>query len=69
MYPNLRAEIARLNLTYGEVAKGIGRSESQFSMKMSGKTGWTLADAFEVKKFLKTKLPIDVLFRCSGDMK
>lgn len=68
MYPNLRAEIARLNLTNAEVAKGIGRSESQFSLKMSGKTGWTLADAFAVKKFLKTKLPIDVLFKPEGEL-
>lgn len=68
MFPNLRAEIARLGLTYAEVAKGIGRSESQFSLKMSGKTGWTLADAVAVKKFLKTKLSIDVLFECDGEL-
>lgn len=68
MYPNLRAEITRRNLTFAEVVEGIFKesgvqiSITHFSLKMTGKYGWTLAEAFAIKKFLKTKLTIDELF-------
>lgn len=65
MYPNLRAEIARKNLTMAEVADAIGLSVTHFSLKMNGKYGFTLAEAFAIKKFLNTKLSIDVLFQTS----
>lgn len=65
MYPNLRAEIARRKLTMADVAKAIGLSETHFSLKMNGKYGFTLAEAFAIKKFLNTKLSIDVLFQQS----
>ncbi len=65
MFPNLRAEIARKNLTMAEVADAIGLSVTHFSLKMNGKYGFTLAEAFAIKKFLKTKLSIDVLFQVS----
>lgn len=69
MYPNLRAEIARRNLTFAEVVEGIGKesgvpiSITHFSLKMTGKYGFTLDEAFAIKKFLKTKLSLDVLFQ------
>ena len=68
MYPNLRAEITRRNLTFAEGVDGILKesgvqiSITHFSLKMTGKYGWTLAEAFAIKKFLKTKLTIDELF-------
>jgi transcriptional regulator with XRE-family HTH domain len=65
MFPNLRAEIARKNLTMAEVADAIGLSVTHFSLKMNGKYGFTLAEAFAIKKFLNTKLSIDVLFQTS----
>ncbi len=65
MFPNLRAEIARKGLTMAEVADAIGLSVTHFSLKMNGKYGFTLAEAFAIKKFLKTKLSIDVLFQTS----
>lgn len=65
MFPNLRAEIARRNLTMAEVADAINVSVTHFSLKMNGKYGFTLEEAFAIKKFLKTKLSIDVLFQQS----
>ena len=65
MFPNLRAEITRKGLTMAEVADAIGLSVTHFSLKMNGKYGFTLAEAFAIKKFLKTKLSIDVLFQVS----
>lgn len=67
MYPNLRAEITRRNLTMAEVADAIGLSVTHFSLKMTGRYGFTLAEAFAIKKFLKTKLSIDVLFQLTMD--
>ena len=63
MFPNLRAEIARHNLTMAEVANAIGVSVTHFSLKMNGKYEFTLREAFAIKKFIKTKLTIDVLFQ------
>lgn len=69
MFPNLRAEITRRNLTFAEVVAGILAesgvqiSITHFSLKMTGKYGWTLEEAFAIKKFLKTKLSIDELFQ------
>ena len=65
MFPYLRAEIARRNLTMAEVADAINVSVTHFSLKMNGKYGFTLEEAFAIKKFLKTKLSIDVLFQQS----
>ena len=67
MYPNLRAEITRRNLTFAEVADAIGLSVTHFSLKMNGRYGFTLAEAFAIKKFLKTKLSLDVLFQLTMD--
>ena len=67
MYPNLRAEITRHNLTMAQVADAIGLSVTHFSLKMNGKYGFTLDEAFAIKKFLKTKLSIDVLFQQTLD--
>lgn len=65
MYPNLRAEIARRNLNFADVADAIGVSVTHFSLKMTGKYGFTLAEAFAIKSYLKTKLSLDVLFQPS----
>lgn len=63
MFPNLRAEITRRNVKMADVAEAIGLSETHFSLKMTGKYGFTLKEAFAIKQFLKTKLSIDELFQ------
>lgn len=72
MFPNLRAEIARRGLTFAQVANGVVdadgvpfNSVTHFSLKMNGKYPFTLDEAFAIKKFLNTKLSIDVLFQTS----
>lgn len=67
MYPNLRAEITRRNIKMADVAEAVGLSETHFSLKMTGKYGFTLKEAFAIKQFLKTKLSIDELFQESLD--
>lgn len=71
MFPNLRAEFARRHLTMADVVEGILKesgvqiSITHFSLKMNGKYQFTLEEAFAIKKFLKTKLTLDVLFQPS----
>lgn len=67
MYPNLRAEISRRGLTLGSVANAIGVSTTHFSLKMCGKYEFTLAEALAIKKYLKARQSIDVLFQRTLD--
>ena len=63
MFPNLRAEIVRHNKSMAEVADALGLTATHFSLKMNGKYGFTLAEAFAIKSYLNTDLPIEVLFK------
>lgn len=67
MYPNLRAEIRRCGITFACVAEAIGVSATHFSLKMCGKYEFTLAEAMAIKKFLKARQSIDVLFQRTLD--
>lgn len=63
MYPNLKAEFARLGLTLGEVAPVLNMSVPTLSLKMNGKYAFTLNEAKSLKKdVLKTDIPLEVLF-------
>ncbi len=62
MFPNLRAEFTRHNLTMGMVAEAVGISITHFSLKMNGKYAFTLKEAMAIKKFLKTEMPLEELF-------
>lgn len=69
MYPNLRAEISKRGLTFADVVAGISAesgvkiSITHFSLKMCGKYSFTLKEAFAIKKLLKSRMSIDVLFQ------
>lgn len=62
MYPNLRAEMARKNITGYELAEKIGITNGTFSTKFNGKSEFTLDEAFKIKGVLETDLTIEVLF-------
>ena len=62
MFPNLRAEITRHNLTMGQVAEAVGISITHFSLKMNGKYAFTLNEALAIKNFLKTEMSVEELF-------
>lgn len=62
MYPNLKAEFARQNLTLQNVADKLGVSVSTISMKMRF-GGFTLDEAKQIKRdILKADIPIEILF-------
>lgn len=62
MYPNLNAEMARHNITRGELGESIGWAPSTTSLKLNGKTEISLNEAKEIKKIVKTELPLEELF-------
>ena len=67
LFPNLLAEIARLNMSKTELAKSAGMSISSIYGKFNGNIDWTLEDMDAIKNVLETKggqeLSLDYLFR------
>ena len=67
MYSNLRAEIARKNLTLEKMVeklkeRGFNISVSMLSQKLNGKYEIYLKEAKALKEIVETDLPLDVLF-------
>ena len=50
VYPNLRAEMARKNLTIDAVAKFMRKNRDTISRKLTGKTPIHLDEAFKIAK-------------------
>ena len=63
MYPNLRAEIARRGLTQRELAPMLGIRAEALSLKINGKSAFSLKEAAEIKKVLAVDVPIEILFK------
>ena len=63
MYPNLRAEMARHNVTMSQVAAALHVQLATLSRKMSGTNDFTLGEARAIKKFLRVDMTIDELFK------
>lgn len=67
MYSNLRAEIARKNLTLEKIVeklneRGINITVSMLSLKLNGKYEIYLKEAKALKEIVETDIPIDILF-------
>lgn len=67
MYLNLKAEIARKNLTLEDLVnalkgKGFNLTVSMLSQKLNGKYPIYLKEAKALKEILETDLSIDYLF-------
>lgn len=62
MYSNLRAEMARRNITGQEMAEKIGITNGTFSLKFNGKSEFTLDEALKIKNVLETDLSVEELF-------
>lgn len=50
MFENLRAEMARKNITITEIAKTIGVNRDTLGKKFSGKSSLNLDEAFLIQK-------------------
>ena len=62
MYPNLRAEMARKNISTVELAEKCGMATTTMYDKVNGKTPITLDNAIAIKKALDVDMPVEVLF-------
>lgn len=48
-YPNFKAELKRLGITYKDAAALLGMSLNNFSMKMNGKVSFTVNEVKKVR--------------------
>ena len=62
MYPNLRAEMVRKNITVEQLAEFLGIDISTLSRKLNGKSGFTFRETLTINDFLQTEMPVEVLF-------
>lgn len=62
MFPNVRAEFARLNLTLEVVAKELDLTTSTLCQKLKGKYPLTLNEAKRIKQITRSKLTLEELF-------
>lgn len=63
MYCNLEAEIARKNINGKDIAKKLNISESNFSLKRTGKYKFKINECTLIKKEYFPDLTIDYLFK------
>ena len=63
MYPNLRAEMARRNVTVHQLAIVLNVTSNTMSLKLKGKAPISLQEAIKIKDYLQTDLTLEELFR------
>lgn len=63
MYKNVEIELVRNEMTKGELAQQIGVAMSTMSLKLNGKAGISMKEAIQIKKILKTEMPLEELFK------
>lgn len=62
MYPNVRAEMARKNLTILALSEKTGIRYQTLTAKLKGDSELTLSDCRKIKSALETELPLEMLF-------
>ncbi len=69
MYPEVRADMARKNITLAMIAEDprVDCTVSTVSLKLQGKAPLTLNEAKAIKAILKSTLPIEELFKTEGE--
>lgn len=63
MYPNLRAELARKDISIPRLAELTGIKTTTLYDKYSGRTAFTLEEAAKIRDVLDLEMSIDELFR------
>lgn len=71
MFPNLKAEMARINIDGITLSELIGCTPKTFSNKMNGKSEFTRAEIFKIQREFFPNDTIDYLFwdRRAGNAK
>ncbi len=65
MYPTLRAEMARKNMSISRLALEAGMSMPRLYDKMHGKAkrGFLIRDCIKIKEILGVDMPLEELFK------
>ena len=63
MYPNLRAELARKNMSIPQLAELTGIKTTTLYDKYNGRSDFTLDEAVKIRDCLGLDMSIDELFR------
>lgn len=63
MYRNLNAECARVGISKNELAKkALNITPSSLWRKLRTREGFKFCEATDIKKYLKTDIPLEILF-------
>ena len=62
MFSNLRAEMARYNITIQDIAKALNRTRETISNKLSGKSTLNLDEAFKINDTFFPQYDLRTLF-------
>lgn len=62
VYPNIKAEMARKNLTVEGLSLVSGIKFSTLSAKLNGKRDLTYPEAVKIKQALNVDIPLETLF-------
>jgi hypothetical protein len=62
MFPNLKAEMARQNISGLTISEFIGCTPKTFSSKLTGKTEFTRSEIFKIQKAFFPNLTVEYLF-------
>ena len=63
MYPNLKAELARINMSMKDLAKAIKMPYSTLVDKVAGRSEFTFQEAVDIRKAIGVDIPLDELFK------
>lgn len=62
MFPNLRAEMARLNITVSDIANELDKTKDWVENRLNGKCALPIETAFAIWTSFFPKLKLDYLF-------
>ena len=63
MFPNLRAELARRNMSIPQLAELVGMKTTTLYDKYNGRTAFTLEEAVKIRDMLGLDMSIEELFQ------
>lgn len=66
MYPNVRAEMARKNVTLTMLSEALNKSVATVSGKIKGNYPFTIEEAKIVKAVIGVDMTLDELFKTEG---
>lgn len=62
MYPNIKAELARKNMTIIDLSNATGIRYQTLIGKLKGDYPFTVSEAMSVKKAIGVEIPLEILF-------